>query len=96
MFWVAHIDNLPLKASKTEVLELFVRYGDVHSVVLHTHKDSGRQNRCGWIIMKNAGRAVRALNESNLAGHRLQVKLMGLLFPNMTSIPQNQLRRSDL
>ena len=75
---------------------MFVKYGDVHSIVLHTQKDAGRQNRCGWIVMKQAGKAVRALNESNFDGQRLQVKLMGLLFPNMTSIPQNQLRRSDL
>jgi hypothetical protein len=96
MFWVAHIDNLPLEASKTEVRDLFVKYGDVHSIILHSQKDAARQNRCGWIVMKQADKAVRALNGSSFAGHRLQIKLMGLLFPNMASLTQNQLRGSDL
>ena len=79
---VVHVRNLPSDASQTEIQELFAQYGVVHSVMLLTQKDAEGDKRFGWVVMKQAEEAIKALNGASLDGHRLRVQLMGFLLPH--------------
>ena len=91
-YWVLYVGNLPPEVSESEIRELFGQHGDVHSVMLLS-KDESRPNRFGWVTMRKAKSVIAALNETNFAGHRLQVMLMGLWVTDDISLQTEKFNR---
>ena len=74
--------NLPQDKSHQDIHELFGRYGEVQAVMLMTDLDADPADRFGWVFMGKAEEAVKVLDDADLEGFRLNVKKMGVLYPN--------------
>ena len=70
-----YLGNLPLTASEEEVKELFGQHGEVGSVTLMTHTDTGKSRGFGFVEMDPEGavKAIDALDGTEFGGHTLRV-----------------------
>lgn len=91
---VLYVGNLPPSISHKELQALFGLYGEVLSVMLLTDSSTDPPNHFGWVYMGQAEAAVMFLDDAELDGRRLQVQMMGTLFPNEMSVLSN--RRKDV
>ncbi|MBN2431417.1 MAG: RNA-binding protein [Acidobacteria bacterium] len=70
-----YVGNLPFRATKEEIGELFERYGEVHDVDLIFDRDTGRPRGFGFVEMDDepAEAAIAALNGTDFGGRTLRV-----------------------
>lgn len=70
-----YVGNLPFSATENEIRELFIDYGEVHSVRLIMDRDTGKPRGFGFVEMEpeNADAAISALNGESFGGRGLKV-----------------------
>jgi len=71
-----YIGNLAYSVTKSDLEELFSKFGEVAEVTLITDKFSGRSKGFGFVEMQNnsdADAAIKALNESSLNDRTIKV-----------------------
>jgi RNA recognition motif-containing protein len=70
-----YLGNLPLTATEDEVKELFGQHGEVGSVTLMAHTDTGKSRGFGFVEMDPDGavKAIDALDGTEFGGHTLRV-----------------------
>lgn len=69
------VGNLPFRISEEEVRELFLQYGEVHSVRLINDRETGKPRGFGFVEMDAAAAdaAADSLNGMQVNGRALQV-----------------------
>ena len=70
------VGNIPFSAVEEDIRELFAPYGEVHSVQISTHKDTGRPRGFGFLVMPNdteAELAIAGVHGRSLEGRPLTV-----------------------
>ncbi len=70
------IAGLSFKLSESDLTELFAAYGEVTSARIITDRETGRSKGYGFVEMSDdeaAGKAIAALNESEVAGRNISV-----------------------
>jgi len=70
-----YVGNLPFRATREEISELFERFGEVHEVDLIFDRDTGRPRGFGFVEMddESADTAIEALNGTDFGGRTLRV-----------------------
>lgn len=71
-----YVGNLAYSVTKSDLEELFSKFGEVSEVTLITDKFSGRSKGFGFVEMQNnsdADAAIKALNESSLNDRTIKV-----------------------
>lgn len=71
-----YVGNLPFTSSEEELERLFQQYGEVVSVRIITHRDTGRSRGFGFVEMSDdeqARSAISALNGYEFQGRSLRV-----------------------
>ena len=70
-----YLGNLPLTATEDEVKELFGQHGEVGSVTLMAHTETGKSRGFGFVEMDPEGavKAIDALDGTEFGGHTLRV-----------------------
>ena len=71
-----YVGNLPFSSSEEELEQLFQQYGEVTSVRIITHRDTGRSRGFGFVEMSDddqAKAAISALNGYEFQGRTLRV-----------------------
>lgn len=70
------VGSLPYSLGENQLRELFARHGTVVKVKILTEKGSGRSRGLGFVLMSTeaeAERAMKALNDSEVAGRKIFV-----------------------
>jgi RNA recognition motif-containing protein len=69
------VGNLPFRISEEEVRDLFIQYGEVHSVRLINDRETGKPRGFGFVEMEEAAAdaAAEGLNGMQVNGRALQV-----------------------
>jgi RNA recognition motif-containing protein len=69
------VGNLPFRISEEEVRDLFIQYGEVHSVRLINDRETGKPRGFGFVEMEEeaADAAAEGLNGMQVNGRALQV-----------------------
>lgn len=69
------VGNLPFRISEEEVRDLFIQYGEVHSVRLINDRETGKPRGFGFVEMEEeaAEAAAEGLNGMQVNGRALQV-----------------------
>jgi RNA recognition motif-containing protein len=72
------VSNLSPEVDEEQIRELFIRYGEVHSVNLLTHRKTGKSRGICFIEMNqdDADAAIQALDGKDLEGRELYVRFM--------------------
>ena len=70
-----YVGNLPFSATEDEIRDLFGAHGEVKSVKLINHRDTGKPRGFGFVEMEDAPAlsAIEALNGKELDGKELNV-----------------------
>lgn len=70
-----YVGNLPFSASEDEVRDLFAQHGNVQSVRLINHKDTGKPRGFGFVEMEDneAMAAISALDGFDMNGRALKI-----------------------
>jgi RNA recognition motif-containing protein len=71
-----YVGNLPHSTTETELRNVFEAHGAVEKVTLVTDRDTGRSRGFGFVEMKDAGeadKAIAALNGTDLGGRPLTI-----------------------
>ena len=71
-----YVGNLPHTVSEAELRNLFEAHGTVERITLVTDRDTGRSRGFGFVEMKNAtdaDKAIAALNGTGLGGRTLTI-----------------------
>jgi len=71
-----YIGNLPFSSTEDELRDIFSQHGDVESVNVIMDRDTGRPRGFAFVEMgdsDSAGKAIRALDGSELGGRNLRV-----------------------
>ena len=71
------IRNLARSTTEADLLELFETYGSVQSCNLVMDEKTGSSKGFGFVVMPKAGNAkaaMKSLNGSDVAGHKIRVK----------------------
>lgn len=70
-----YVGNLPFDATEEAVRDLFGEYGEIHSCVLPSDRETGQLRGFGFVEMADddAAAAMEALNEADFGGRRLSV-----------------------
>jgi RNA recognition motif-containing protein len=71
-----YVGNLPYNVTDDQLREAFGAYGKVESVELITDRFTGQAKGFGFVEMPDnseADAAIKAMNESSLAGRRIKV-----------------------
>ena len=69
--------NLSRSTTEDELREAFAAYGEVVSVAIITHRDSGRSKGFGFVHMsteEEAAAAINGLNDTELGGNTIKVE----------------------
>ena len=75
-----YVDNLPYRATNTDLREHFEQYGKVTAATINLNRSGphqGKSNGSGTVVMENredGERAIAALNNQEMMGRRLRVK----------------------
>jgi RNA recognition motif-containing protein len=71
------VGNLPFSSTQTEIAELFGHHGQVNSVNLIYHRETGRPKGFCFIEMDEEGaeKAINALNGHPFGGRPLKVEI---------------------
>ena len=83
---VIRVANLPNTTTSAQLYGLFARHGEVETVSMMLDEGVGPEYCCGWVYMPQSGEAVKALNDVEFNGRRLEVKLMGVLLPRQKPV----------
>jgi RNA recognition motif-containing protein len=70
------VGNLPFTASESDLRGLFTEYGDIESVAIITHRDTGRSRGFGFVELAadaRANDAIRELDGTSLDGRNINV-----------------------
>ena len=72
------VSNLPSEIDEEQIRELFIRYGEVHSLNLITHRQTGQSRGICFVEMNqdDADAAIQALDGKDFEGRELHVKYM--------------------
>jgi len=72
-----YVGNLSFDASEDNLRELFGAYGEVSSVNIIRHRDSGQSKGFGFVEMDDDGaqKAIDELNETEHMGRQLRVNV---------------------
>ena len=85
------VAKLNFKTKREDLEKAFAVYGQVTSAKIVSNKDTGRSKGYGFIEMPHndeANRAIEGLNNSQLDGREIIVKLANPKTPGDTSAPQ--------
>ncbi len=72
------VSGLPFSLSSDELSQLFSKHGAVDSAKVITDRETGRSRGFGFVEMPNddeANNAISALNEQEVNGRRISVKV---------------------
>lgn len=69
------VGNLLFSATEAQIQDLFAAHSTVESVRLVTERETGRLRGFGFVAMADGdvGRAIQALNETDLGGRSLRI-----------------------
>lgn len=73
-----HIANIPAKLEESALMQLFVQYGQVSSLKIDKDKQSGQRKNTGFVEMRVAEQATKAITNLNglkVMGYQLSVTL---------------------
>ena len=71
-----YVGNLSFDATEDQIRSLFEAYGPIDKVSIITDRDTGQSRGFAFVEMSDddsAGKAMEALNNTNLAGRKLTV-----------------------
>ena len=70
-----YVGNLPFSATEDEIRDLFGQHGNVQSVKLINHRDTGKPRGFGFVEMEDneADAAIEALNGKDMGGRPLRI-----------------------
>lgn len=70
-----YVGNLPFSATEDEIRDLFGAHGEVNSVKLINHRDTGKPRGFGFVEMEDAPAisAIEALNGKEMGGRALKI-----------------------
>ena len=83
---VVRVANIPKATTSEQLRVLFAQHGDVQLISLVHDEGIEPADCCGWVYMPQAGGAVKALDQAEFHGRRLEVKFMGVLLPQLKPI----------
>ncbi len=72
------VSNLSPEVDEEQIRELFIRYGEVHSLNLITHPKTGKSKGICFVEMNpdDADDAIKALDGRELEGREIYVRLL--------------------
>ena len=72
------VGSIPFRANEDDLKQLFSEFGEVVSVNIVRHLDSGRSKGFAFVEMdseNNANNAIQALNDSEFGGRAIKVSV---------------------
>lgn len=83
---VALIENIPPEITDSQLVDYFSSMRDVESVQVLKGVASRDAKRNCWINLRNPLKSLSHVGEVAISGNRLQMRLMGYLYPDYNSL----------
>ena len=79
---MALVENIPSKITKSEIHQVFSHYYNVTSVLILNADDLTNNDHFCWLGVINTVDTLNQLRNIAIAGEKLQIRLMGYLYPD--------------
>ena len=79
---MAIVENVPSQITKSQICQIFSHFYNVTSVLILNDGDLTNNDRFCWVGVINPVDTLNQLSNIAIAGEKLQIRLMGYLYPD--------------